>query len=47
MVGNLLGAGMLMYLIVFGAGLVVGWNVLPQPAWAKKLYDEFVAKFKK
>lgn len=22
----------------FAAGLVVGWNVLPQPAWAAKVW---------
>lgn len=26
-------------LIAFGAGLVVGWNLLPQPAWVKNIYD--------
>lgn len=25
-------------------GIVVGWNVLPQPAWIKRLWDK---KFKK
>jgi hypothetical protein len=33
--------------LVFSAGLLVGWNVLPQPAWCKALWDKFVAKFKK
>ena len=28
-------------------GLVVGWNALPQPVWAKDLYDKVLAKFKK
>ena len=28
-------------------GLVVGWNVLPQPEWAKKIYDKVLGKFKK
>ena len=23
----------------FVAGLVIAWNVLPQPAWVKRLYD--------
>lgn len=44
--GDLLGVDMLMYLVVFGVGIVVGWNVLPQPAWAKSMYDKAVAKFK-
>ena len=29
-----------------GAGLLVGWNVLPQPAFVKGVYDKVVAKFK-
>ena len=37
---------MLDYLIVFGAGLVVGWNVLPQPAWVAALYTNLVSKLK-
>ena len=24
--------------LMFLAGLVVGWNVLPQPVWAENLY---------
>ena len=27
-------------------GLVVGWNVLAQPAWVKSLYDKVRAKIK-
>lgn len=27
-------------LIGFAAGLVVGWNLLPQPAWVKKLWSK-------
>jgi hypothetical protein len=30
----------------FAVGLVVGWNVLPQPAWVKALYDLVVYKIK-
>lgn len=33
--------------ILFGVGLVVGWNLLPQPLWVKNLYDKVAAKFKK
>lgn len=29
---------MLWDLFMFGAGLVVGWNVLPQPEWVKNAY---------
>jgi hypothetical protein len=28
----------------FGCGLIVGWNLLPQPAWVKMIYDMVVAK---
>jgi len=32
-------------LAVYGtAGLLVGWNALPQPAWIKKLYDRLTGK---
>jgi hypothetical protein len=27
-------------------GLVVGWNVLPQPAFMKTAYEALLAKFK-
>lgn len=33
--------------LVFGIGLIVGWNLLPQPTWVKNLYDKVLAKFKK
>ncbi len=26
--------------IIFAAGLVVGWNFLPQPQWVKDLMDK-------
>lgn len=28
------------YVVCFVAGLIIGWNVLPQPAWIKVLYDK-------
>jgi hypothetical protein len=28
-------------LLGFAAGLVVGWNFLPQPAWVKNLLTKF------
>lgn len=31
--------------IIFGAGLLVGWN-LPQPAWIKAWQDKLVAYVK-
>lgn len=33
--------------IGFVVGLIIGWNVLPQPQWAKNIWDKIVAKFKK
>ncbi len=27
-------------ILVFCAGLLVGWNALPQPAWAKILWEK-------
>lgn len=37
---------MLDNLLTFLIGLIIGWNVLPQPAWVKALYDLFVSKIK-
>jgi hypothetical protein len=37
---------MLDNLLFFLVGLVVGWNVLPQPAWVKATYDLLVSKIK-
>jgi len=37
---------MLDNLLFFLGGLVVGWNILPQPLWAKALYDFVVSKIK-
>lgn len=34
------------YVLAFLAGLVVGWNVLPQPAWVKNLYQLAIDKIK-
>jgi hypothetical protein len=25
-------------------GMLIGWNVLPQPAWAKALWDKYFKK---
>jgi hypothetical protein len=30
---------MLELAVSFVAGLVVGWNLLPQPDWVKEIYD--------
>jgi hypothetical protein len=27
-------------------GLLIGWNVLPQPGWVKALYDKLLTKLK-
>jgi len=27
-------------LFLIGLGMVIGWNVLPQPAWVKTLYGK-------
>jgi hypothetical protein len=32
--------------IFFGIGLLIGWNLLPQPEWVKNLWDKVVAKIK-
>lgn len=31
-------------MIAFAAGLVVGWNVLPQPKWVADMYAKAKAK---
>jgi len=33
--------------IGFIIGLIIGWNILPQPAWAKRLWDKFMSLFHK
>ncbi len=35
---------MVLGLVGFCAGLVVGWNLLPQPSWVKQLYDQWFNK---
>lgn len=30
-------------LLLVSLGIVIGWNVLPQPAWAKAIYDRGLA----
>jgi hypothetical protein len=37
---------MLNNLMCFLAGLLVGWNILPQPLWVKAFYDLVVTKIK-
>lgn len=33
------------FVVIFGAGLILGWNVLPQPKWVRRLWEEYVPKF--
>mgnify|MGYP006275729779 CR=1 FL=1 len=33
-------------LVFFLGGLIIGWNVLPQPQWVKLIYDFFLARLK-
>ena len=30
---------MIGFVIGLGVGLIVGWNLLPQPAWVKNMFD--------
>jgi hypothetical protein len=39
------GASLLAIGLAFGAGLLVGWNVLPQPGLVKRLYERVVDWF--
>jgi len=38
---------MVRLIIGFVVGLIIGWNILPQPAWAKNLWNKLMAKFHK
>jgi hypothetical protein len=31
-------------ILFFCAGLLVGWNLIPQPTWVKLLYDKIMSK---
>lgn len=33
-------------LIAFCAGLIVGWNFIPQPQWVKDKVDQLISKIK-
>ena len=35
---------MLNEIFFFCAGLIVGWNLIPQPTWVKLIYDKIMAK---
>lgn len=37
---------MLDILFWIGVGLIIGWNLLPQPAWVEAIYDRVVSWFK-
>lgn len=34
-------------LLLVALGVVIGWNVLPQPAWAKALYERALAAIRR
>lgn len=36
---------MTMLLIGVAVGLIVGWNLLPQPAWVERIYDAIAEKY--
>ena len=36
---------MLRLVFFFAAGLVVGWNFLPQPVFVKKIIDKIISLF--
>jgi len=36
---------MLNYAIVLFIGLLIGWNLFPQPLWIKALWDKYFAKY--
>jgi len=38
---------MMDWILFFVVGLIVGWNLLPQPLWVKNIYDKIKAKFTK
>lgn len=35
---------MLLHIVAFAAGLVVGWNFLPQPAWVLDIITKIKGK---
>jgi hypothetical protein len=37
---------MMQFILGVVIGLVVGWNLFPQPEWVKNLYDKVRAKIK-
>jgi len=38
---------MLDILFWIAVGMLIGWNVLPQPLWAKILWDKYMKKLKR
>lgn len=34
------------FIIGIGIGLIIGWNLLPQPAWVKAIYNRAEGKVK-
>lgn len=35
---------MFTYILSFVAGLIIGWNFLPQPNWVKQLVDKLFGR---
>ena len=35
---------MMDWILFFAIGLIVGWNLIPQPLWIKNIYDKIKAK---
>lgn len=35
---------MVTYILCFVAGLIIGWNFLPQPDWIKQLVDKLLGR---
>jgi hypothetical protein len=33
-------------IVCFVIGLLIGWNVFPQPLWVKAIWEKVAAKFK-
>jgi hypothetical protein len=40
------GKNMIEIILAFAAGLIIGWNVLPQPEWVKNIWTKIIGWFK-
>ncbi len=34
-------------ILAFSAGLLIGWNLLPQPGWVKRAWDFVASKIRR